>query len=196
MDFQNLISSLEQQLTASSEPVLDIASEDLYTLSESQAEQVMRHFAHRALMKLPQHEIEFFEWLKKEDNTVWRDLWEEAPALYVVSVHFLKLLLPGGGFPICDLIATDNFWFTQHHIKPDGIALLQDVMEKLRRHETLSVSEGLLCEAYFSGIDVWHFAYKYHIPLYRAKQAVQQLVEDDMLTHLTNRDDLVDSMEF
>ena len=66
-------------------------------------------------MKLPPSEISFFEWLKKNDNIVWNDLWNEDEDLYQVSIDLLPQFSDNrNGFPICDLQDGLNYYFTDH----------------------------------------------------------------------------------
>ncbi len=198
MQIDQYILALDRQIEGTASPTLRITDEEIAGMSAEERIRVQNHFKGRALMRLPEKEVAFFAWLKKEDPEVWNDLWPAQEEAYVVSLTFLEQLGPeGNGFPICDLRVPDNYFFTERHIKiPDGVEALKEIIQKITRHETISVGEALMYEAYCSPIDIWHFSYRHHVPLAAAKQAVARLVEEGLLVHLTNSDDLVDYIEF
>lgn len=167
-------------------------------MSPAEIIRVQNHFGGQTFMYLPESEIKFFQWLKENDVAVWNDLWQSEEAPYVIAMSFLGHFTSGGnGFPICDLVETDNYYFTEKHIrKPEGIDVLQKVIQKLTDHKSLPVAEALLYEAYCSPIDIWHFAYRHHIPLPLAKKAVDELDRAGLLAHLIKREDLIDYIDF
>ena len=171
---------------------LEFSDEDINRLLDRGTQIVKEYFHGRAMMKLPEKEIRFFKWLKKHDPSVWADLWDEEEEPYLVSIDFLHHFTENGnGFPICDLIDQDNYWFNAKHIKPGGIELLELMSEKTEQKQPLSFEEGLLAEVSRGSIDIWHFCYKYNLPLSVAKRKVETMHREDILVHLTNRDDLL-----
>jgi hypothetical protein len=84
-----------------------VFSEGLFeTLNVEQAKLITNYFDKRKLILLPVKEIEFFEWLKIAEPTVWHDLWDgELAQPYLVGIGFLPLLIYSEkrGFPICGI---------------------------------------------------------------------------------------------
>ena len=198
MNIDELIQSLEDQMIDSVIRIINISDEQIAALTPSDIIEMKNHFGGNTFMKLPEKEILFFEWLKKEDPDVWLDLWSNEEEAYIVSTLFLnQLTADANGFPICDLIRNDNYFFTERHIKiPDGVAALQEAIQKITSHKTLTVGEALLYEAYCAPIDIWRFAYRHHIPLQSAKNAVDTLDHAALLVHLTKSEDLIDYIDF
>lgn len=198
MQIDQYIRSLDRQIDGMASPTLRITDEEIAAMKPEERIRVKNHFQGRALMHLPAKEVAFFTWLKEMDPAVWEDLWPPQEEPYVVGLSFLEQLGPeGNGFPICDLHAAENYFFTERHIKiPDGVTALQEIIQKITRHSSISVGEALMYEAFCSPIDIWHFAYRHHVPLAAAKEAVAALDMGGLLVHLTNPDDLVDYIEF
>ena len=91
----------------------------LKEMSNEQAEHLSRRLGPTTLMKLPDSEIKFFEWVKKEDREVWNDLWDNPEEEeYLVGMNFLPRFVKkeGRGFPICDLLSVNNYFFTEAHM--------------------------------------------------------------------------------
>lgn len=175
---------------------IDFTESELKNLTTAQAVWISTEFHGHCLMKLPENEIRFFEWLKKNDPAVWKDLWEEDDQ-YLVSIDFLSsMTADGNGFPICDLESNDNFWFSERHLKPKGRQIFQVIEQKLKNNQKLSVEETLLFEIASGAIDIWHFCYRYQVPVSLVKQKVEILKLEDVLVHLTNREDLVKYIDF
>jgi len=171
---------------------LQFSQEELDQLNEKDAQSLENHFRGHTMMILPDSEIKFFEWLKEMDYAVWNDLWNEQENSYLVSIDFLHHFLQNqNGFPICDLIEQENFWFSVKHIKPRGRELFESIKEKLERDVKFTFEEALLYEIALGSIDIWHFCYRYKYPIQDAKQKVLQMHQDDLLVHLGNREDLV-----
>lgn len=165
---------------------------DLSDLSKADSQKIEKHFHGKAMMQLPESEIKFFEWLREKDPPVWSDLWDDEDEPYRVSIDFLHHFVEGeNGFPICDLIDENNYWFTTRHIKPKGAEKSGEISRKLKQKETLSFEEGLLIEISRGSIDIWHFCYKYNLPVSFAKKKIEVMHRDDILVHLSDREDLV-----
>lgn len=190
---KNIEILLEQkELELSTQHYLSFSSEDLLLLDENSVDTVKDRFHGRAMMLLPQTEITFFEWLKKNDRAVWDDLWKEEEESYLVSIDFLHHFVGhGNGFPICDLIDENNYWFCSRHIKPKAMERMEEIRKKAENKGKLSFEEGLLIEIARGSIDLWHFCYKYNLPLDIAKEKIDALHSEDLLVHLNDREDLV-----
>jgi hypothetical protein len=187
---EELIKKKEEQLLTAD--YIEFSEEELNSLCKADARKIESYFHGHTLMKLPEFERKFFEWVRKIDLPVWEDLWDEEDDPYFVSIDFLHHFVDhGNGFPICDLVDVENYWFTERHIKPKGIAKFELIDQKIQEKRPLTVIEALLCEIIKSSIDIWHFCYRYNIPLSNAKKEVLIMHKDDLLVHLTNRDDLV-----
>jgi hypothetical protein len=171
---------------------LQFSDEELKKLSLKDADAIVLHFHGHALMVLPESEVAFFEWLKENDRLVWNDLWGEDDEPYRISVDFLpNFLKDGNGFPICDLIDVDNYWFSDRHIKPKGWHHFEQIRVKMHGKEKLTIGELLMVEVANGAIDLWHFCYRYNIPVSIAKEHLDNLIHEDFIVHLSDREDLV-----
>ena len=165
---------------------------DLRQLRKKDAQALEKHFHGRALMELPAEEIDFFKWLKINDPPVWDDLWKNGEEPYRVSLDFLHHFIENGnGFPICDLIDVDNYWFHSRHIKPKALEKMEEIRQKLDSHASLSFEEGILIEITRGSIDLWHLCYRYKLPITVAKKKIEIMHREDLLVHLSDREDLV-----
>ncbi len=182
----------EKEIQFSTTGYLQFSREELDKLNEQNVALLENHFRGHTMMLLPESEIKFFEWLKEMDFTVWDDLWRDQENAYHVSIDFLHHFLPNkNGFPICDLMGQENFWFSVKHIKPKGRELFERIKEKLNNDVKFTFEEALLYEIALGSIDIWHFCYRYTYPVQGAKQKVLQMHTDDLLVHLGKREDLV-----
>ena len=173
------------------EGVLSVSDEEILALSDDDVDSVILACDATTLMRLPPREQEFFEWLRERDPLVWNDLWADDPDM-LVSIHFLKELRTADrGFVICELEHQPNFYFTERHLKPEGLEALSVIMAKIERGEDLAAGEVLLFEIIRAPIDIWHFCYKYSVPIESGKRAVESLVEHGFLVHLPLREDLI-----
>lgn len=171
---------------------ISFTTAELNKFDKKTAEKMISHFHGRAMIALPEDEIMFFEWLKKNDRPVWNDLWEGEDAFYRISIDFLHHFLKyGNGFPICDLINEDNYWFCIRHIKPKGIELMEQIGKKVNNNQSLTFAEAFLLEVFRGSIDLWHFCYRNKIPLKTGKSRIDDMHLDDLLVHLPAREDLV-----
>ncbi len=150
------------------------------------------------LMKLPSKEIKFFEWLKEKDLKIWEDLWDSEDEEYIVALNFLPYLLePSRGFPICDLIHNDNYYFTSSmFIDKVSQIFIDSVQQMYKDKQTLTVEQTLALEISIAPIDIWRFCYRYNIDIERAKKAVQNLIEDGIIIHLKKSEQLADFIEW
>jgi len=163
-------------------------------ITAEQAQLLAKRYSSDTLMMLPKYEIDFFEWLRSEDEAIWLDLWDdELVDPYLVGMYFLPRLVErdGRGFPICDLLDNDNYFFTAAQMQDEeGKAFVESARNRFENNEPLTVAQLLALEISASPIDIWHFAYKHSIPLRQAKAAVSQLVDDHALVHITDAEHL------
>ncbi|MFC2131235.1 hypothetical protein ACFLSQ_07355, partial [Bacteroidota bacterium] len=136
-------------------------------LTDENAKSIVQKFGKNTLMKLPNREIEFFEWLKDNDRKIWDDLWETDKDKYVVAVNFLSMLLDKKrGFPVCDLVANDNYFFTSSHmVDEESKIMIESVQNMYMDKKQLTVEQTLVLEISLAPIDIWRFAYRYNIAL-------------------------------
>lgn len=173
--------------------VISIPEEVINSMDEVQAFFVREHYKGKYFLKLPDSEIQFFEWLKSAAPEVWLDLWgDSVEEPYLVSIDFLPHLIPTGrGFPICDLISTDNYYFAPIHINGREAELMVDTLkQRYMDKKPLTIAQTLLMEISMDAIDIWHFAYKHRVDLVQAKAAVALLVEEQSIVHFTDADHL------
>ena len=175
---------------------------DFHKLSVENAEYIHLATNKSHLFKLPEFEINFFEWLREVDAPVWDDLWKsdnisEEP--YFVSTLLLSFIIENKdrGFPICDLLTTDNYFFTQDHMVDEESKVFMDVSKsKLENRERMTTTELLALEISLAPIDIWHFAYKFKLSLNQCKNAVHELVKDNALIHLKEAEHLAPFIKF
>ncbi len=195
--FQELISSRDY---------LDLDQQTIELLDKDIAIYLAKYYQDSVLIKLPPFEIAFFEWMKQVDYSAWSDLWaskdivnsdEQHNEPYIVSISFLPNLLDKHrGFPICDLLEVDNYYFTEDHIvgKESGF-LLDSIKSMFLEKKKLTIAQMLLLEISFFPIDIWHFAYKHKLDLSDAKNAVKELVDDNVLLHLVSAEHIAGFIE-
>ncbi|MDD3124289.1 MAG: hypothetical protein PHV24_00450 [Candidatus Kapabacteria bacterium] len=190
MNEEEIIAILDQHIDGNTL----IIPEDIFRqIDQEKAFFIREHYRGKLFVRLPEREIKFFEWLKENDRKVWDDLWGDADAdLYYVSIEFLLQLVPEGrGFPICDLVTTDNYYFATIHINGREAELLVDtIKQRFLKKEKLTVAQLLLMEISIEAIDLWHFCHKYRIAIDDAKRAVEQLVADKSIVHFTKAEHL------
>ncbi|TAL67597.1 MAG: hypothetical protein EPN82_14180 [Bacteroidetes bacterium] len=176
-------------------------TEDIFlSLSLAQSELIVKKFGSNTLLMLPEKEISFFNWLKEQAPEVWDDLWgnlEIGEELYTVAIGFLpKLLEKARGFPICDLLNSDNYYFTKSHIiTPESEMMLDSVKERFMAHQPLTIGQLLILEISVAPIDIWRFAYNHNLKIEDVKKAVENLVEDKVLIHLNKAEHLAAFVE-
>ncbi|MCX7880480.1 MAG: hypothetical protein N2517_07440 [Ignavibacteria bacterium] len=174
--------------------------EEIYkNLTVETAYELVRLFGHNTLCYLPNSEVQFFEWLRVNDYSIWEDLWggvDEDP--YVVSLAFIPLLFQKTrGFPICDLANNDNYYFTEDLIvKKSANLLLETLREKFLKKEPLTIAQILLLEISVAPLDIWHFAYHHRVSIQKAKEAVKELVDDNLIIHLKKAEEIAEYVKF
>lgn len=171
---------------------LSFTASELEEMRADELEHVIDYFHGYALMRLPDFEVAFFEWLKKKDLAVWQDLWGDEENTYLVSIDLLREFTgERRQFPICDLIDQPNYWFSPRHIKPKGQEALEEIVLKIENNESLAPDELFLVELTRGPLDVWHFCYEHRLALAEMKALIADMVYRGWLVHLEKRDDLV-----
>ncbi len=169
---------------------------ELLHLRNDQVQHIVEYFRGYTMMRLPDSEIAFFEWLRQNDPAVWDDLWSEEEDRYLVSVDFLyQFTGRSNGFPICDLIDEPNFWFSDRHIKPKGAEKMEQVILKLQNQRPLDKDELFLYELTVAPIDIWHFCYRHNLAIDEMKEEIEAMVSKGWIVHLTDREDLARYVE-
>lgn len=182
--------------------ILIIPDNDLKELTEDEIDHIINSELSPSLFKLPKFEIDFFEWLKEIDETIWNDLWKKddlSQQPYVVSMFFFDKILKSvdRGFPICDLLENDNYFFVPSHVSQDQSKVYIEIAKrKLKESSRMTLKELLLLEISTEAIDIWHFAYKYKLDLDKIKSTVTELREEGSLVHLRKSEDLASYIEF
>ena len=197
MDYKEINKWCNDQIVVNH--VLEIPAEFFIELDEKQAQFITSKFSHDVLIRLPQREIDFFEWLKENDEVIWKDLWsDELFEPYMVGITFLHILIDKNyrGFPICDLLENDNYYFTKRHmVDLESKILVESAQTRFLEDEPLTAAQLLALNISMEPIDIWHFAYKNGVDLFRAKKAVHQLVADGVLVHLKDAGHLATFVE-
>ncbi len=178
---------------------VEFPREVLEHLTQEQAQQIARELGRDTLMRLPEWEVAFFEWLREADPPVWQDLWGDGDAQpYVVGISLLPFLLRERrrGFPICDLVGAVNYYFAPVHITPvEGVAFLEAALQARREGKPLTLAQQFLLEVSVGAIDIWHFAYHCRVELSAVKEAVAELVEAKVLLHYRSAEELAEYVQ-
>ncbi len=195
-------------------PCVEFASDVLQSMSAEQAMFLAERFGAGVLMRLPESEQRFFEWLRGSAPEVWQDVWgnnEEDNAgednndedgssrhaspqaeLYTVGIGLLpELIQEDRGFPICDLVREQNFYFSLKSLNAEEAKPFVDAaISTAEAGERLSLAQMLMLEIRRAPIDIWRFAYLYRLPVIEAKKTALQLVQDGLLRHGSTREEL------
>ncbi|MCB2205328.1 hypothetical protein KQI65_11305 [bacterium] len=186
---------IQEELREQQGGVLTLSDEEINAMSTKDMQALQTEFGATVLMTLPPQERNFMQWLKEADPGVYDDLWEGDEQL-LVSLSFLQDFRNGGpGFLICELEEHDNYFFTAKHIKKEGSAALEDILQKAGQGKDLAVEEALMFEIVRTPTDIWHFCHRFDIPVKRGKSAVRALVAHDWIVHLPKREDLLPYIE-
>ncbi len=195
MDFKSYLKEKDQQ--QKQQNFLSFQNEELAQLSREEIRHLMDFFHGYTLMKLPQTEIDFFEWLKQTDRPVWDDIWGDEENQYLVSVDLLEqVFTPNSRFPMCDLIDLPNFWFSPEHIKPEGAEAMIDIGTRVEAGQRLELEEELLLRIAEASMDIWHYGYEHQIDIERLKAAIEEMVFRGWIVHLPDREDLIKYLDF
>jgi hypothetical protein len=170
-------------------------------LTSAEAIKLIESVNPNAMLYLPKKEIDFFEWLKTNDRKIWDDMWEDPDyPPYIVSISFLPLLIYNSnynGFPICDLMDNDNYYFNAAMMSDDhSNEVLEAAKTRFDNNLKLDLHHLLALEVAFNSIDIWHFAYKYHLDVETAKMSAQILIKDKALKHLKKFEDVAKYIDF
>ena len=187
MDQQTFTTLKEQLEKDPQSPVTfkELQTEELAALTKEQAEELTTLFGYNTMIRLPEKEREFFDWLYEQDRPVWTDLWnQEDERRYFVSMAHLTSFLPGQrGFPICDLVNQENFFFTQEEItENDGKIFVERALDIIAEKEQLSMDQAFVVEVWRGPIDQWRFAWMYNLPLDEVKNMVRWLIKEGVLS--------------
>ncbi len=194
VNINELISGKEKQLQK--DKFIQFTDFEISEFEDVDITKIISHFHGHTMLKLPPSEIKFFEWLKKNDNDVWNDIWDMDDSIYEVSVDFLSQFIEGkNGFPICDLQDVPNYYFTVKHIKPKGLQHMEDIIQRLENKEKINIEELLLYELHLAPTDIWHFCYNYNLPLDKAKKAISDMEYKGWIVHLSKSQDLMRYIE-
>ncbi len=163
--------------------IAEISDDEMRELSAEQAQELLARFGSNTLIRLPQREQQFFEWLRQHDAPVWDDLWGGDQEPYIVSLGYLNDLLPGRrGFLICDLAEQQNFIFSSHNITHDEGKLMVDAaLDVVAANGRLTMDQAFMVEVWRGPIDLWRFAYMYGVSLAEAKRMVLWLISEGAL---------------
>ena len=172
------------------ENIIHISEELFSNLTKENAIAIADYYNHTRLIKLPEKEILFFEWLKINSPEVWNDLWnDDLNEPYIVSItHLPKLIYKEyKGFLICDLVNNDNYYFSpKMMVDEESKIMVESVKERYLNKEAITIAQLFALTVSYDETDIWHFAYKYDFDINKVKKAVEQLVEDNVLIHLTD----------
>ena len=168
--------------------------EDLFNaLTPEMVSLLVKKYGNTNMLMLPEKDLRFFEWVKNNDPEVWNDLWAgDDLQPYLVSTTLLPAIrTKARGFPICDLLETHNYYFSEAHISDkESEILLESVKKRFMDNKTLTTPQLLLLEISLAPIDIWRFAFNHKIEIDEAKAAVHALVEDEVLVHLKDAEHL------
>lgn len=201
MNINAIITTLNAQMSNPGSRGILTFEEDIFsTLTVDDAKYIISQVGTAHLIRLPKKEQMFFEWLKEHHPLVWNDLWgnDEEEYLYTVGLEFLPLMMdPVRGFPICDLLTLENYFFVPDHLVGEEISFyLEAVKERYLKQETVTVAQLLVLEISMAPIDAWRFSYHHRIEFERVVKAIQDLKEEGMLLHLGKAEDLADFVSF
>lgn len=163
--------------------IAEISDAEMSDLSAEQAQELVARFGSNTLIRLPQREQQFFEWLRQNDPPVWNDLWGDDEDPYVVSLGYLNDLLPKRrGFLICDLAEQQNLIFSQQSITHDeGKLMLNAALDVVAAKGRLTMDQAFMVELWRAPIDIWRFTYMYGVSLDEAKRMVLWLISEGAL---------------
>ncbi len=162
----------------------ELSEEELTSLTGEQAQELISLFGYNTMIRLPERERNFFDWLRGNDPSVWEDLWDaEDDRQYYVSMSHLKSFLPGQrGFPICDLVGQENFYFTSDEItENDGKIFVENALDVIADRGKLAMEQAFAVEVWRGPIDQWRFAWMYNLPLDDVKKMVRWLITEGVL---------------
>ena len=193
---EELLEEFRQRRDNDPQKLLRLTEDELKALTSEDVDAVIEFFHKQAMLALPPNDVLFFEWLKANDPVIWHELWDDSG--YTVSIAFLRSFAADGhGFPIGDLIDNPNYYFHKDFIVDIGKEnLVKDIMEKVRNEEHLTMDNIFLLEIWIHPTDIWRFAFKYGYALNEVKDMIQRLVDQGIILHLKNREEIADFIEW
>lgn len=160
-----------------------MSGEEIGELTPEQAGELVELFGGGTLIPLPEKERAFFDWLHEHDRPVWEDLWgtEENPGYYVSLTHLPTFLPKQRGFPICDLVDNDNYYFMSEDITEDGKVFVESAFDIIAEEKQITMQQAFVVEVWRGPIDQWRFAYMYNLPLGDVKKMVHWLISEGLI---------------
>lgn len=187
MTLKEIINKCQQSIDARG--FIDLDNDIYKCIDADAAGAIAREFGNSATVLIPEKELRFFEHLRSADEAVWHDLWADSgETVYRVGAAYMPLLIePRRGFPICDLVSCDNYYFTKEHlIGEESMVMLETARNQFHARKPLSLAQWLVLEVSTDPIDIWRFAYLFNISVQVGKNVVSRLVEDNAIIHLTD----------
>lgn len=176
----------------------ELSEEEYLAITPEQADELVAMYGGTTLIKLPERERTFFDWLKVNDRPIWDDLWgEDDGGDYFVALSHLPSFLPSRrGFPICDLVTHDNYYFTEVEItNEDGKLALDSALDVVKEHGSLTPYQAFLIEVWRGPIDQWRFAWMYDLPLPEVKKMIHWMLTENLLHAPMQRPEQVETEE-
>lgn len=194
----NLLITTRQQLDEHGH--VRYSSDEFQSMSQDHVAAIQDAYGATALMRLPDHEVAFFEWLRVNDPAVWNDLWSDvADAPYLVSLQYLSDFAgaeAGGKFLIRDLQSVPNYYFTPEMVlEKESADFLAATRARLEDRASLTLGQAFALQASLGPMDLWHFAYEHGKSVDAVKTAVAALVEDRILVHVPTTEHLTDHFD-
>ena len=162
----------------------ELSEEEFKAITPEQADELVALYGGTTLIKLPERERAFFDWLKENDRPIWDDLWGEDDGgdYFVAMAHLPSFLPTRRGFPICDLVSHDNYHFTGDEITGgDGQLALESALDIVNEHGSLTPYQAFLIEIWRGPIDQWRFAWMYNLPLPEVKKMIHWMITENLL---------------
>ncbi|HRP01501.1 MAG TPA: hypothetical protein PLE30_02525 [Candidatus Kapabacteria bacterium] len=174
--------------------ILEIPEHYFKHFTLEQAEVFKSEYPNDTMFKLPEREIQFFEWLKLHSNNIWADLWSDDlfPPYYVSIALFHRFLDSAYlGYPICELRQNDNYYFVPQHLADkESVLLVDSAKSRYIAKEALTVQQWLALSISVAPVDIWHFAYKNDLSIQDCMESVKLLVDENLLVHLKEAEHL------
>lgn len=195
MTFTEVLHAIAESVAAHG--YITFSGEVLAQLSPEDVASIRSAYGALYLMKLPEHEVAFFEWLKDVEPQVWTDMWgsaDEAP--YLVSLAHLSDFagpMHPGSFWIRDLQTVPNYFFMPDMIlQKESQDFLAASQQRLLDQQRVSLPQAFALQASVGPVDLWHFAYHHQIPPAEVRDAITALVDDQIVVHVPSAEHLSD----
>lgn len=195
MTFADVLHLIAESITRNG--YIELPDNILGELTPGDVASIRQAYGATYVMKLPAHEVAFFEWLRSAAPDVWSDIWastEEAP--YLVSLAHLPDLagaMHPGSYWIRDLQSVPNYFFMPDMLlEKESADFLAASRNRLMDQQRVSLAQAFALQASVGPVDLWHFAYHHQIPIAEVKDAIQSLVDDHILVHVPSAEHLSD----